>query len=288
MLGAAWIAGRATIPAIQASANGHLVAIASRDAGRAAQLAARHGLKQVYGDYASLLADPAVDAVYLPLPNSLHLPWTQRALAAGKHVLCEKPLALNAAEADEMAEAARRAGRLLMEGLMFRYHPRIRQLVDSLRGARIRHVYAGFGFPIDAPDNYRMRPELGGGALLDVGCYCVSAARLLLGEPDRVEAIARREAIDMSWSAVMGFPGGALASIYASFESPEFQELVVVTEDEVRRVTTPFTAYRDPHDPYLLMVEDFAAAALGGGAPAIPLSESIANLRVLDRIRDAA
>jgi D-xylose 1-dehydrogenase (NADP+, D-xylono-1,5-lactone-forming) len=288
VLGAAWIAGRAVLPALREAAGAEPLAIAARDPARARELARRHGVPRVHADYAELLADPDVDAVYVPLPNSLHLPWTLRALAAGKHVLCEKPLALNAAEGMEMAEAARSAGRLLMEAVMYRFHPRIRGLVSSLAGARVRHVYASFGFGIDAPGNYRLRPDLGGGALLDVGFYVADVARWLLGEPERVEAVMRRAGVDMSCSAVLGFPGGAQASLYASFESPEYQELVVVCADRVERVRRPFTSWRDPDDPYRLMVEAFSAAVRDGGPAPLPVESSVANLALLDRIRAAA
>jgi D-xylose 1-dehydrogenase (NADP+, D-xylono-1,5-lactone-forming) len=288
VLGGAWIADRAVLPALRAAAGCELLAIASRDPARARELAGRHGIPRVHGDYAALLADPDVEAVYLPLPNALHLPWTERALAAGKHVLCEKPLALNATEAREMAGAARRAGRLLMEAVMYRFHPRMRALAERLSGAEVRHVSASFGFPIEAPGGYRLRPELGGGALLDVGCYVADVARWLLGEPERVEAVARRGVVDMTWSAVLGFAGGAQAALFASFESPQHQELVVVSADRVERLERPFTAWRDPDDPYRLMVEAFSEAARSGGRSPLPVESSIANMRLLDRIRDAA
>ncbi|HXM54984.1 MAG TPA: Gfo/Idh/MocA family oxidoreductase [Candidatus Dormibacteraeota bacterium] len=288
VLGASWIGDIALLPALRQASGAELHAIAARDQARARAAAERHGVPRVHEDYAALLADPDVDAVYLPLPNSLHLPWTQRALAAGKHVLCEKPLALNATEALEMADAAERAGRLLMEAAMYRFHPRMRALVASLAGAQVRHVSASFAFTIDKPDNYRMRPEYGGGALLDVGFYVADVARWLLGEPERVEAVIHGAAVDMSCSALLSFPGGAQASLFASFEAAEHQELVVVGADRVERVTQPFTGWDDPLEQYRLMVEEFSAAVLAAGPAPLPLESSIANLRLLDRIRDAA
>ena len=276
------------LDALGEASGSRLQAIASHDPQRAVALAARHRIPRVQPDYAEVLADPEVDAVYLPLPNSLHLPWALRALAAGKHVLCEKPLALNATEAQEMAEAARGAGRLLMEAVMYRFHPRMAELVASLATAEVRHVYAAFGFRINAPGNYRLRPDLGGGALLDVGCYVADVARWLAGEPERVEAVMRRDAVDMSCSALLSFTDGAQASLYASFESPEYEELVVVCADRCLRVQKPFTAWRDPEDPYRLMVQAFVEAARRGGPAPLPVGSSIANLRLLDRIRDAA
>ncbi|HEY7198861.1 MAG TPA: Gfo/Idh/MocA family oxidoreductase [Candidatus Dormibacteraeota bacterium] len=288
VLGAAWIAEKAVLPAMREAGGAELLAIAARDPARAREVAARHGVPRVHEDYAALLADPDVDAVYLPLPNSLHLPWTERALAAGKHVLCEKPLALNATEAREMAEAARASGRLLMEAAMYRFQPRMRELVASLAGADIRHVSASFAFPIDKPDNYRMRPEYGGGALLDVGFYVADVARWLLGEPERVEAVIDGGAVDMSCTALLGFPNGAQAALFASFASAEHQEVVVVCADRVERVDQPFTPTWDPVAQYRVMVEEFSAAAATGAPAPLPLESSIANLRLLDRIRDAA
>jgi D-xylose 1-dehydrogenase (NADP+, D-xylono-1,5-lactone-forming) len=287
ILGAAWIADRAVIPAIQETDGCEVVAIASREPERAEAMARRHGVERVL-DYLELVGDPGVDAVYLPLANSLHLEWTVRALEAGKHVLCEKPLALNAAEGEEMAAAAAASGRLLMEAAMYRFHPRMRELVASFAGEQIRHLYATFGFTIRAAGNYRLRPELGGGALLDVGFYVVDVARWLLGEPDVVEALMRTELVDLSCSVLLGFPGGAQASLYCSFQTPEIQDLIVVSDERVIQVQRPFSAWRDPHDPYQLMVQEFSGAARTGAPAPLPLESSLANLRVLDRIRAAA
>ncbi len=290
MLGAAWIADRAMLPAIAASCNGRLVAIASRDRERAEGLAAKHGITRASASYDDVLADPEVDAVYLPLINSLHATWSERALAAGKHVLCEKPLARTAAEGERMANAAAAAGRLLMEGFMYRFHPRLRDQMERARERSIRHVSAWFGFRIDAPENYRLRPELGGGALLDVGSYCLSACRWLLGEPDEVAAVARKgvTGVDMTIGAALGFASGRTAFAWGSFESPEHQAIEIVFDDRTLRIEQPFTAWRDPDDPYQLMVEAFAAAAIEGRPAPVPIEESIANLRLIDRVRVAA
>jgi predicted dehydrogenase len=288
VLGAAWIADRAVIPALQAADGCELVAIASRDPERAEAMGRRHGVERVHRGYEELLEDPDVDAVYLPLANNLHREWTLRALAAGKHVLCEKPLALDAAEGDEMAAAALAGGRLLMEAAMYRFHPRMRELVSSLASDDIRHLYASFGFRITARDNYRLKPDLGGGVLLDVGFYVADIARWLLGEPDRVEAIMRQDAVDMACSAVLGFPGGAQASLFCSFESPEVQDLIIICAERVLQMQRPFSAWRDPHDPYQVMVEEFSRAARAGDPAPLPLESSLANLRLLDQIRAAA
>jgi D-xylose 1-dehydrogenase (NADP+, D-xylono-1,5-lactone-forming) len=290
VLGAAWIADRAVLPAIAAAGNGRAVAIAGRDRERTEAMAARHGVGRVHAAYEDVLADPDVDAVYIPLVNSLHSEWSERALAAGKHVLCEKPLAMSAAEGERMAAAADAAGRLLMEAFMYRFHPRLRSQVEQARQRPIRHVSAWFGFRIAAPENYRLQPELGGGALMDVGCYALSACRWLLGEPTQVGAVARigESGVDLTVGAALGFPEGPTAFAWGSFESPEHQALEIVFEDRTLRIEKPFTAWRDPDDPYQLMVEAFADAVLSGSPAPLPLSDSIANLRLLDRVRAAA
>ncbi len=283
MLGAAGIADSAVMPAIAASSNGRLVAIASRDPERARDLASRHSVAHVSATYEALLDDPEVEAVYIPLHNSVHQEWTLRAVAAGKHVLCEKPLGMNAGEAEEMGEAAEKARVLLMEAFMYRFHPRPVAFVQGLRDPMF--VHATFGFTLRDLGNYRMRKEFGGGALLDVGCYTVSVARWILGEPDGVAAWANGGDVDMTVSALLHFAGGATAVVWASFESPEEQELSVVTKEGKQRLERPFSSM-DP-DPYRLMVQSFGESVMGGRPAAIPVSESVANMRVLDRIREA-
>lgn len=241
---------------------------------------------RVLGSYDALLADPEVDAVYNPLPNRLHKEWTLRAFDAGKHVLCEKPIAVDASEAEEMAAAAIRAGKQLMEAFMYRFHPAMRELVVGIRAPLF--VHATFAFPLKDASDIRMQAGLAGGALMDIGCYTVSVSRWILGEPSGVVARARfGSGVDVTASALLTFAAGATAAVWASFESPEEQELKVVTADAVVRRTRPFTAYRDPHDPYQLMVESFADSVLHGKPVDLPLSESIANMRTLDRIRAA-
>ncbi len=247
---------------------------------------ASHPQARVVDSYAALLEQPDVDAVYIPLVNNLHREWTLRALAAGKHVLCEKPLGMNAAQAEDMAAAASKAGRLLMEAFMYRFSPRVRRFVES--ASEPLHVRASFGFRLEEGENYRFEPALGGGALLDVGCYTVGVARWILGEPVEVLAHARmRGGVDVTTSALLVFDGGRTASVWSSFESPEEQEVAIVSRAEVHRLERPFTPARKPNEPYRLMVESFADSALHDRPVAIPPEESIANLRALDRIRAA-
>jgi D-xylose 1-dehydrogenase (NADP+, D-xylono-1,5-lactone-forming) len=286
VLGAADIARKAVLPAIAASGNGSIVALASRDLDRARAMLGSYPGAEAHDSYQDVLDRPDVDAVYIPLPNSLHRPWTLRALEAGKHVLCEKPLALDAREAEEMAAAATGHDRKLMEAFMYRFHPDMRAFVKSVREP-IR-VQASFGFAIDDPSDIRLDAALGGGALLDVGCYAVSASRWILGEPADVFARARIDhGVDMSVSALLAYPGGQTAAVWVSFESPRVQELTVITRDGVQQRAQPFSSPRDPHDPYRLMVESFAESVMRDEPVAIPPEDSIANMRVLDRIRDA-
>jgi xylose dehydrogenase (NAD/NADP) len=287
VLGAAWIAGRAVLPAIAASGNGRLVAIASRDSGRAEEMAAPYRGVKVSESYEALLADPEIEAVYVPLVNSEHKRWTLRALQAGKHVLCEKPLATNARDAEEMAAAAEAAQLHLMEGFMYRFHPDMQAFVENI--SEPLHVQADFGFTVTDKSNPRLQAELGGGALLDVGCYAVSVARWILGEPSEVLASARIvRGVDLSIAVLLQFAGGETASLWASLESPEAQEVTVVTKNRVHRRERPFTAWHDPHDPYRLMIESFGDSVLGNLPVAVPPSESIANLKVIDRVREVA
>jgi len=274
------------LPAIAASSNGRVVAIASREPERAKHMADGFDGARAAASYEALLADPEVDAVYIPLVNSEHKPWTLRALEAGKHVLCEKPLALNAAEAEEMAAAAKRSGKHLMEAAMYRFHPRTRAFIETL--ADPVYVQASFGFPLKNKTDYRLDSAMGGGALLDVGFYVVSVSRWILGEPSEVLAHSRlRDGTDMTTSALLTFPRGETAAVWASFESAEDQELTVVTHQGAYRLGRPFN-WPDEVDQYQLMVESFAASVLNDRPVEIPLSESIANMRVLDRIKEAA
>jgi predicted dehydrogenase len=213
-LGAARIAPMALVRPARSVPEAAVVAVAARDEERARRFAARHGIPRVHRGYAELLADPEIDAVYNPLPNSLHCEWTIRALEAGKHVLCEKPLAANAEEARRMAAAAERAGRVLVEAFHWRYHPlaaRMREIVDSGAIGRVRHVEATFCIPLPLPGDIRWRLDLAGGATMDAGCYPVSMVRFLAGaEPEVVSAEARlaRPEVDRWMRAELRFPDG--------------------------------------------------------------------------------
>jgi xylose dehydrogenase (NAD/NADP) len=225
VIGCARIAKRGVIPAIARSKSSVLCGIASRDEVVARTWASEYGIPKVYGFYQSLLADPEIDAVYIPLPNELHRSWVLAAAGAGKHVLCEKPLALNGHEASEMVDACRSHGVILMEAFMWRHQPRtahIREIVRQGDIGELRLIRSSFSFPI-APGDWRLDPSRGGGALWDVGCYCVNTARFFTGEePSRFHAFARfgPSGVDLSLTALLEFPSGVLAIVDCSFEQP--------------------------------------------------------------------
>ena len=238
---------RAVIPGLQESPASELVAVASRDLGRAEAYAREHGIPRAHGSYEALLDDPEIEAVYLSLPNGGHVPWSIRALEAGKHVLCEKPLSRDPAQAERAFDAADRADRLLVEAFMYRHHPQTRRFLELLReGAvgEVRHVHASFAFLLDDEANVRLRPELDGGALMDVGCYCVSGSRIAAGaEP--VEASARQvigpTGVDTRLAGTLVFPGGVLAQIDCGFDLAERSVLEVTGTAGILRVPYPWT-----------------------------------------------
>ena len=308
ILGCAGIAARALIPAIHGASNGRLLGIASRNPRKAKEWAARFEIPKVYSGYAALLDDPDIDAVYVPLPNNLHKEWSVRAARAGKHVLCEKPMAMNAAEVRKMAAAAAEAGVLLMEAFMYRFHPRMERALRLIaQGAvgEVRSVRSVFTFLFDAAvDDYRWKPEFGGGALYDIGCYPVSAARLVFGaEPVAVFARARlhpKHRVDTETELLLEFPGNRFASLCGGFES-QFRSYLEVAgsegflalerafsakhfETEIRLVagermrTIPFPA----NDQYARMVEHFGEGVLRGRRLRYPPDDAVANMKVID------
>jgi predicted dehydrogenase len=314
-IGAGGIARGAVGPAVHAANGAVLHAAAARDPERARAL----GVERVHGSYAELLDDPAVDAVYISLSNEAHLPWTVAALEAGKHVLCEKPLALDADEVEQIVAAAERTGRMVVEASMWRWHPRTRRLSALLgEGAigSVRHVDAGVTFDGDLTGNYRAEPERGGGALYDVGCYALSAVLVALGSRPVTDVQAKASVgptgIDLTTVAVLDFePDGesapaATASIRASVAEPEAQWLVISGESGELECRKPvFTAWHsdttellvsdgrgtsverfEPADPYRLMVEAFSARAEGDQAAwVLPLEQSLRIAQLLDQVR---
>jgi D-xylose 1-dehydrogenase (NADP+, D-xylono-1,5-lactone-forming) len=267
---------------VRAAEGVEAVAVASRDAGRAEAFAAEHGLGRAHGSYEALLADPEVDAVYIPLPNSLHVPWSIRALQAGKHVLCEKPLTRRPEEAQAAFDAADQAGLVLAEGFMWRHHEQARRLRELVRDrvvGNVRLLRAAFSFfALDRSGDVRLQKELDGGGLMDVGCYCVSAMRLLAGEPERVSArqVIGGDGVDVRLAATLSFPGGVLGSFDCGLDMADRSELEVIGDHgslflpdpwhsrepriEVRRPDGTEVIEIPRKDPYACELEDFAAA----------------------------
>lgn len=325
ILGAARIAVGALIPAIQKSSNARVVAIAARDGARAQDYAIQHGVPRAYGDYDQMLADPEVQAVYNPLPNSEHAPWTLRALEAGKHVLCEKPFTLNAAEAQQVDEVGKRLGRTVMEAFMYRFHPQIGQALEILRRGEIgelRLIRSSFSFMLDRPGDIRWVKALGGGALYDVGTYCVNVSRTVAGrEPvvvlgwslETVPDHPGGGGVDHSFLGMLDFGDGLRASFDCSFTQPFRQRVELVGSDGTLELTSPYVPGRDRRghdhghgvvapelwlngeavasmaaDPYQLMVEHFVRAARGEEGLRYPTGEAIRQMKVLDALYESA
>jgi predicted dehydrogenase len=292
-------------PALHAAAGAELYAVAARDRSRAGAL---NPTGPVYGSYAELLADAVVDAVYISLHNSVHVEWTLAALEAGKHVLCEKPLGLTTAEIDAMREASQRCGRLAVEALMYRWHPRARLAEQLLRDGRIgsvRHVAAGFTFGGVAADNYRLDTTLGGGALYDIGCYPVSAALMAFGDAAVQDVVARIEVgptgVDLAADLLIQFADGE-AEIHVGMNEPERQWAIVSGDaGEIELSRPAYTAWLGSGaellvsdgrgterivitdtDAYRVILEDVSAAIRGEDAYVVPLSDSRAVAAVID------
>ncbi len=312
ILGCANIVRRDLIRGFHAAVNAEPYAIASRSLEKARQWAADLGIPHAYGSYEALLADPLVDAVYIPLPNHLHGEWTIKAAQAGKHVLCEKPLALNAAEAEQMATACAQAGVALLEAFMYRFHPqtvRLRQLVNEGAVGSVKVIRGGFSFFMPYSDNVRWFPEMGGGALMDVGCYPVSLTRLLLGdEPVRAMASAVFSIIgvDETLAGILRFPADRHLVFECSFRAAGGQAVTIIGEEGRIDVpvaflhglgTTEIHLHREgqvktlsfgPADEYQLMIESFGRAVLQGEPLPVTPADAVANMRAIDALARSA
>ena len=260
------------------------------------------GLERAYGSYEEVLADPDVDLVYVALPNAFHVEWAIKALEAGKHVLSEKPLSRDPAEVERAFDAADRAGRVLMEGFMYRHHPqtkRLKQLVDEGAIGELRLVRTHFSFNLDRPADVRWDRELGGGSLLDLGCYCVNLSRLLAGEPEVVYAeqtLAR--GVDVRFAATMRFGGGVLAHFDCAFDLPRRVEAEAVGSEGSLFLRRPFIddhvvlelrrndseveqTWTEDANRYGLELDNVARAIAGEEPPLLDRRESEAQARVL-------
>jgi predicted dehydrogenase len=319
VLGYARIARESLIPAIQRSPNSEFHAIASREEAKLAECRARFHVSKTYRGYDELLRDPEVDAVYIPLPNALHCEWTIKTAERGKHILCEKPIALNAAECRRMIAACAANKVTLMEAFMYRYTDRIRKVLDVLQSGvlgEIKFVSSTFRFLLANPASIKLKPELGGGALYDVGCYPVNFAGMVADEiargqsgktnsvgafPESVSAeCVRVNGIDTIFSALLKYPSGWVASLNCGFNAHKriFSEIVgtkgaleipdtffdnagalTLTVGEERREITV-----EQSDRYRLEVEDFADAILRKRIPKLGLDETLRNAEIMDRL----
>jgi predicted dehydrogenase len=320
ILSTANIARRKVVPGMRLSTRSEVVAVASRDLASARAFAEQLAIPRAHDTYEALLADPDVDAVYIPLPNHLHLEWTLAAARAGKHVLCEKPIALSSADAARMFEACESAGVKLMEAFMYRLHPSWRavlELIGAGRIGRLQTVQSWFSYYNDDPRNIRNIADAGGGALLDIGCYSINLSRMLFAaEPERVEASILRDPdmeIDVLTSALLVFPGGGTATFTCSTRSESDQRVHIYGTEGRISIGIPFnippdretsiylthggdppvapttTEFRFPAaDPYAVEADAFAAAVLDGTPVPIPPADSVANMRVIERVFAAA
>ena len=283
-----------------------MVAVGSRERRRAEVYAPAHGLERAYGSYQGLVDDPDIEAVYISLPNDAHIEWSIRALRAGKHVLCEKPLTRHPREAEEAFDVAEQEGRLLMEAFMWLHNPQIRRLEELIAEGAIgepKLIRAVHTFTADDPRDIRLLTELDGGSLMDVGCYCVHAARHLVGEPERVygEPVRNTAGVDVRFAGTMLFPGGVVAQFSSGLDVPEIHELEVVGDAaslflsdpwhgwvapriEVRREEGSEEIRFDPTDPYRLELENLSAAILGEADPLLGRADAVAQARALEAL----
>ena len=313
IFGAATIAPMALVRPARAVPEAEVVAVAARDPLRAARFAKRHGIAKVHASYDALLSDPAIDAVYNPLPNGLHCVWTLRALAAGKHVLCEKPIASNADEAQQMAEAAEKSGRVLIEAFHWRHHPlaaRMREILRAGELGEIRHVEASTCIPMLSPGNIRFRYDLAGGALMDIGSYAVNMVRWLAeAEPEVASAQARLFApqVDRWLRAELRFADGRTGRITCSLLSATLLRLQIRVEGSrgSMRVFNPLAPHfyhrlrvetqdgrrseRVPGDAtYTHQLRHFVARVRGATPGPTEARDAVANMRAIDAIYRAA
>jgi predicted dehydrogenase len=305
LLGAGWIATRTIAPAMHAANDTIVQAVASRDSKRSEAL----NPLTIHRSYEALINDPLVDAVYISLPNHLHCQWTVAALNAGKHVLCEKPFAMNTAEVEIMIQAARDNDRLLVEAVWSRWHPRMIQMVDYVKAGNIGDIVSiesSFTFPASIDENYRAVPAMGGGALFDVGVYPLHAMAALVGdnaqvEIEKCEVSVGPTGVDLTTKWQMRFVGSITANGLASFEMPENQSLIVRGEKQSVELLgkEAFTSWHtnsslrlgeekeefEAVDPYRLMIESFGKKLQGQPSWVLPLETSLSVAKMVDRLR---
>jgi predicted dehydrogenase len=300
---------RRLLPGADASPKVEVVAVASRDSARAADYARKWNIERAYGSYDELLADPDVEAVYNPLPNTMHTEWSIKALDAGKHVLCEKPISRHTADVEAAFDAAERNDRLLSEAFMYRHNPqtaRLTQLVAEGAIGDLRLVRCAFSYSLYDSENIRLRTDVEGGALMDVGCYCVSGSRLLAGEPESVSAHAWFGDTGTDWvfTATMRFPGNVLGLFDCGTALQERDELEAIGSEgslflddpwhcvepviELRREGGTERIELEPVDSYRLELEDLSDAIRGEGTPLLGREDAVAQARALEALHESA
>jgi D-xylose 1-dehydrogenase (NADP+, D-xylono-1,5-lactone-forming) len=295
---------------VAGSASADVVAVASRDGERARAYAQARGIGSAHGSYEALFADPAVDAVYISLPNGMHLDWTERALRAGKHVLCEKPLGRDPDAVAAAYDLAEQYGVTLREAFMYRHHPqtlRLAELVADGAIGRLRAIRSSFSFVLSDPEDVRLSSALQGGALLDLGCYCVSASRMLAGEPESVAGVrvVGGQDVDVSFAGAMRFPDEVIAAFDVSFRTVDGSRLEVAGDagrlrvDDPWHIRTPGITLCDgngersievpPADSYRLEADDLAAVVDGGASGGgLGRDDAIGQARALGMLDRAA
>ncbi len=307
-------AARAVIPATQKSRYSQVTAIASREVERASKLAAQLGIPKTFGSYESLLSDPDIDVIYNPLPNHLHVDWTLRALEAGKHVLCEKPIGLDHADALRLANAAKNyPGLKVMEAFMYRHHPqwrKVKELVEAEMIGEMKGVHSLYSYYNDDPTNIRNIPEYGGGGMLDIGCYCVSLSRFVYArEPERV--VARLEidsgtGVDRLATGTLDF-GSGIATFTCGTRIQPYQRVNIIGTKGRIEIEIPFNAPNDRAtriflqkggateeisfeacDQYTVQADLFAEAILNDTPVPTPISDAVSNMRVIDAVFESS
>jgi predicted dehydrogenase len=278
-----------------------VVAVGSRELGRAEAYAREHGIERAHGSYDDLLADDGVDAVYIALPNALHHEWTMRALAAGKHVLCEKPYTRRPEQVDEAWDEAGRHGLVLTEGFMWRHGAQTRLALDLLpRIGELQAIRAAFSFRMTREVDVRLQAAIGGGSVYDVGCYCISGVRLLAGrEPERAYAErAMRDGVDWRFTGMLRF-GDVVATFHAGFTA-DHQQLEAIGSDGTLTIPRPFTQPTgvvvvngeemrvEPGNPYRAELDDFCAAIRGERKPLLGRSDMAGQAKALDALLRSA
>ena len=281
-----------------------VVAVGSRSQAAGDAFAAANDIEKVHVTYEALLADPDIDAIYIPLPNALHHPWTLKAIAAGKHVLCEKPYTRHPAEVDEAWDAAEAAGVVLMEAFMWRHTPQAARLAELAANelGELVHVRATFSFPLEDDSDIRVDADLAGGSLMDVGCYCVSGSRLIAGEePDLVwgRQVTTADGVDRRFTGYLHFPSGLVATFHSGFDS--FNESLEVTgRTGTVYLPDPWHSVRgvlvvdgeeetvEARNPYMCELEDMAAAIRGEKAPRLGRADAMGQARTIDALYRSA